>query len=55
MGSYWSKKDEKKESRDGPEEEKKKSRFKVVYLDREVKISELPGDVQSIFVLRRRG
>ena len=61
MGGYWSKKDkqEKEEGRGGGEvadgELAKKSKYTVVYTDREIKPCELPRDLGSIFVLKRRG
>ena len=35
--------------------EKRKNRYKVVYTDRNIKISELPRDIRALFVLRRSG
>ena len=63
MGGYFSKKESKsneeptgKEGTDSSSEEvKKKSRYKVVYANREVKVSELPRDLRSLFVLKRKG
>lgn len=59
MGGYWSKKDKEggtsKEATDGSDEDSKKSKYKVVYTNREIKISELPRDLLSLFVLRRIG
>ncbi len=63
MGGYFTKKEGKtsdettgKEGTDSSREDvKKKSKYKVVYVDREVKVSELPRDLSSLFVLRRTG
>ena len=62
MGGYFSKKEDKTggggnshEATDSSSEDAKKSRYKVVYLNRDVKLSELPPDLSSLFVLRRTG
>lgn len=58
MGSYWSKKGDKTgqeaESTDG-EEKQQKSKYKIVYTDKPMKVSEYPLNMRSIFVLRRIG
>lgn len=62
MGGYFSKKESKtgeehtgKEGTDSSSEDLKKSRYRVVYADREVKVSELPQDLRSLFILKRKG
>lgn len=39
----------------GSPEDKRKSKYRVVYLDRDVRISEYPRDLGAFFVLRRTG
>lgn len=62
MGGYLSSKkkpedaiDYSRGARGRPSDEKKRSRFKVVYTDRDVGINELPRDLGALFVLRRTG
>ncbi len=63
MGGYFSSPNTNKKERgekrlstgQGTPEQQKKSRYRVVYLDRDVKISEYPQDVTTLFVLKRTG
>ncbi len=60
MGGYLSsKKDDKDKpelvSKGAPGEKQQKRKYRVVYTDREMKVSEFPRDMTSLFVLRRTG
>lgn len=56
MGGYWSsKKKDHGQDKNEPDVARKTTQWQVVRLKREVKIEDLPEDVQSMFVLRRTG
>lgn len=62
MGGYFSSKKEKKEEVEatdgaagGTPEEKRRGRYKLTYLERDVQLNEHPADMRALFVLKRTG